>query len=383
MQEQRVIYRQEAASQIDFPAIGKALNSLNLGTVDLKRLSQKHGDTEFLANLITNEVKDAKSQPDAVIFAGPKVMLDDGLSPETLKQLGDVKLPVFYMNYNLNPQVNPWRDAIGNAVKYLKGLEFTITPSPRPVFRLDRDHGPYCKIKVRENGRQQRCLAITHAGISLLLCSSRRSPAPVVAQKFGAAENLAPYIPTPQIIVERMLEAGHVKAGDMVYDLGSGDGRVVITAAQKFGARAVGVEILPDLCQKAVDRIKALGLRGSRPDGGRQRFARGPQSGRRGDDVPPHQFERASETQPGEGPAARRPRGFQRISRQRLEVVGSGPCEDRIHGPRHLRLRNRADEVSGRTAPGSGLPLPKVPQCRHPGSISGKICELSASVRSL
>ncbi len=83
---------------------------------------------------------------------------------------------------------------------------------------------------------------------------------PLAAQKFGAAENLAPYIPTPQIIVEKMLEAGHVKPGDMVYDLGSGDGRVVITAAQKFGARAVGVEILPDLCQKAMDRIKVLGL---------------------------------------------------------------------------------------------------------------------------
>jgi len=46
----------------------------------------------------------------------------------------------------------------------------------------------------------------------------------------------------------------------MVYDLGSGDCRVVITAAQKYGARAVWVEILPDLCQKAVERIKQLGL---------------------------------------------------------------------------------------------------------------------------
>jgi hypothetical protein len=133
MQEQRVIYRQEGASQIDFPAIGKALNSLNLGTVDLKRLSQKHGDSEFLASLITKELKDEKQQPDAVIFAGPKVMLDDGLSPDTLKQLSDVKLPVFYMNYNLNPQVNPWRDAIGSTVRYLKGIEFTIT-RPRDLF---------------------------------------------------------------------------------------------------------------------------------------------------------------------------------------------------------------------------------------------------------
>jgi ubiquinone/menaquinone biosynthesis C-methylase UbiE len=83
---------------------------------------------------------------------------------------------------------------------------------------------------------------------------------PSLAQKFGAAENLAPYIPTPQAIVERMLEAGHVTPDDVVYDLGSGDGRVVITAAQKFGAHAVGVEILPDLCRQTRARIKSLGL---------------------------------------------------------------------------------------------------------------------------
>jgi hypothetical protein len=133
MQEQRVIYRQEDANQIDFPALGHALTSLNLGTVDLKRLSQKHGDSEFLSKLITSEVKDDKRSPDAVIFAGPKIMLDDGLPNETLKQLADVKFPVFYMNYNLNPQVNPWRDAIGSAVKALKGAEFTIA-RPRDLF---------------------------------------------------------------------------------------------------------------------------------------------------------------------------------------------------------------------------------------------------------
>ncbi|HYW41302.1 MAG TPA: acetyltransferase [Bryobacteraceae bacterium] len=133
MQEQRVLYRQENASQIDFPALGKALSSLNLGTVDLKRLSQKHGDTEFLSNLITKELREDKQPADAVIFAGPKVMLDDGLPPDTLKQLADVKTPVFYMNYTLNPQTNPWRDAIGNAVRYLKGLEYTIS-RPRDVF---------------------------------------------------------------------------------------------------------------------------------------------------------------------------------------------------------------------------------------------------------
>jgi ubiquinone/menaquinone biosynthesis C-methylase UbiE len=92
--------------------------------------------------------------------------------------------------------------------------------------------------------------------IALLLAAGSL---PGGAQQFGA-ENLAPYIPTPQEAVDRMLEAAHVKPGDVVYDLGSGDGRIVITAAQKFGARGVGVEIRPDLCRKARERIKSLGL---------------------------------------------------------------------------------------------------------------------------
>src|SRR5215471_70948 len=125
MQEQRVIYRQENTSRIDFPALGDAMGSLNLGTVDLKRLSQKNGETDFLTNLITDEMKNEK--PDAVIFASPKVMLDANVPQDSLKQLGEVDYPVFYMNYNLNTQANPWRDAIGNAVKKLKGFEFTIT----------------------------------------------------------------------------------------------------------------------------------------------------------------------------------------------------------------------------------------------------------------
>lgn len=133
VQEQRVLYRQDDAANIDFPALGKALQGLNLGTVDLKRLTQKHGDTEFLTSLITTELKHEGEQPDAVIFAGPKVLLEESIPQETLKQLGDVKPAVFYMNYSLNPQANPWRDAIGTAVKYFKGVEYTIS-RPRDLF---------------------------------------------------------------------------------------------------------------------------------------------------------------------------------------------------------------------------------------------------------
>jgi len=133
MQEQRVIYRQDSAAQIDFPALGEALTSLNLGTVNLKNLEQKHSDTDFLGSLMKREMKGDADQPDAMIIAGPKVMLDDAVPQDTLKDIGEPRYPVFYMNYNLNPQANPWRDAIGSAVKTMKGAEYTIS-RPRDLF---------------------------------------------------------------------------------------------------------------------------------------------------------------------------------------------------------------------------------------------------------
>lgn len=59
----------------------------------------------------------------------------------------------------------------------------------------------------------------------------------------GVAPQDAPFVPTPQPVVEAMLRLAGVGADDVVYDLGSGDGRVVITAARQFGARGVGVEL--------------------------------------------------------------------------------------------------------------------------------------------
>ena len=76
----------------------------------------------------------------------------------------------------------------------------------------------------------------------------------------SADEKLAPYYPTPETIVEKMLELGGLRAGEKMYDLGSGDGRIVIMAAQKFHADAVGVELDKDLCRQSMARIQKLGL---------------------------------------------------------------------------------------------------------------------------
>lgn len=65
-----------------------------------------------------------------------------------------------------------------------------------------------------------------------------------------------PYVPTKPAVVEAMLNLAGVKEGDVVYDLGCGDGRIVITAAQKYGATGVGVDIDPDRINEANENAK-------------------------------------------------------------------------------------------------------------------------------
>jgi protein-L-isoaspartate O-methyltransferase len=85
-------------------------------------------------------------------------------------------------------------------------------------------------------------------------------PIDLSAQDGQFSDRISPYVSTPQRVVEKMLELAEVTDGDTVYDLGSGDGRIVITAAQKFGARAVGVEIRGELAAQSSKEIERLGL---------------------------------------------------------------------------------------------------------------------------
>lgn len=70
----------------------------------------------------------------------------------------------------------------------------------------------------------------------------------------------APYVPTPEHIVLQMLELADVSSEDVVYDLGSGDGRIVIAAARDFGARGVGIEIDHELIKQARQNAEAAGV---------------------------------------------------------------------------------------------------------------------------
>jgi SAM-dependent methyltransferase len=69
-----------------------------------------------------------------------------------------------------------------------------------------------------------------------------------------------PYEPSPQPVVDRMLELGKVNKNDLLYDLGSGDGRIVITAAKKYGARGIGIDIDPQRIAEAKANAKKAGV---------------------------------------------------------------------------------------------------------------------------
>lgn len=71
---------------------------------------------------------------------------------------------------------------------------------------------------------------------------------------------IAPFVPSPAQVIEYMLKLADLKAGEVFFDLGAGDGRTVIMAAKSFGARAVGVELREDLAKKALSIINESGL---------------------------------------------------------------------------------------------------------------------------
>lgn len=96
------------------------------------------------------------------------------------------------------------------------------------------------------------------ASAALLVLASTCAIAQTKFQHYR--NSLAPYVVSPQRIVDRMLELAELKPGETLYDLGSGDGRIIITAAQRYHAKAVGVEISDALVSSSMERIAKLGL---------------------------------------------------------------------------------------------------------------------------
>jgi SAM-dependent methyltransferase len=103
---------------------------------------------------------------------------------------------------------------------------------------------------------------ITVSGLLVLCGTSAFAQSPLYGQQRAKhyANSLAPYVVSPQQIVDRMLELADIKPGETLYDLGSGDGRVLITAVQRYHAKAVGIEISETLVKSTTERIQKMGL---------------------------------------------------------------------------------------------------------------------------
>ena len=120
----------------------------------------------------------------------------------------------------------------------------------------------------------QRITLATIIGLSFISvgCSTTSNPPidrtgtadpltdPAIAQSSPLRSPDVVYVPTPQVVVDRMLAIANVNSKDVLYDLGSGDGRIPITAARKFGIRATGIDINPQRIKEANANAKKAGV---------------------------------------------------------------------------------------------------------------------------
>ena len=104
-----------------------------------------------------------------------------------------------------------------------------------------------------------RCIAATLAIVAMALAAPAAAAATDTAPVAEPPELMVPYVPTAPEVVDRMLQMAKVEKKDLVYDLGCGDGRIVITAAKKYGARGVGVDIDPKRIEEAQANLGEAG----------------------------------------------------------------------------------------------------------------------------
>jgi tRNA G37 N-methylase Trm5 len=99
---------------------------------------------------------------------------------------------------------------------------------------------------------------ITAAGVPCL--QAQKADAPPASKTETSRRPDVVFVPTPQEAVEKMLEAAEIKKGDILYDLGCGDGRIVVTAAKKYGAKAIGIDIDPERVKESRENVRTNGV---------------------------------------------------------------------------------------------------------------------------
>ena len=256
-------------------------------------------------------------------------MLDASVPEDSLKPLTGIDYPVFYVNYALNPQAIPWRDSIGRAIRVFRGTEYTIS-RPRDLWFSMSEHGlAYSKIKAGAGRVFRSILRRDLMRWPMVVAAIALASLPASAQNSRFANKLAPFVTSSVKIVDRMLEMAASEGGRKLYDLGCGDGRILIEAAGKYKVKAVGVEISPKLVEEGREehrRRRACGS-GQRIQG---RLA-GDRSERRRrrDHLPCDVLERKAEASAGALSQGRRARDLARLCGARLEAPHIERADDR------------------------------------------------------
>jgi len=122
--DQRAFYRQKESAGIDFPALGKAIQALELGTVEYERLKLERGQRWFLAELLEQEIGQ-EPRPDVLIIVSPRLLMWKDVPDKDLKKLGPPGFPVFYIKTGRIPLPDQ-TDAIGRVIRLFKGREYRI-----------------------------------------------------------------------------------------------------------------------------------------------------------------------------------------------------------------------------------------------------------------
>jgi hypothetical protein len=138
MQQERVIFEEHDVTRIDFPALGESVESISGGVVDVAQLEDEDSGRRFLEELLQGHLQPREPNPDAIIFVGPKLVLERKISDQILADGEHVKSPIFYLIYDRNPRAFPWRDTLSSVLKPFQSLEYSIT-IPRDFGRAMKD----------------------------------------------------------------------------------------------------------------------------------------------------------------------------------------------------------------------------------------------------
>jgi hypothetical protein len=132
LRDQKIIYREVKEDQVDFLALERAMQSATTGTIDISLLRDPQSETHFVTGLLADQLAAQADPSDAIVIVGAKVSLDRKIPLDSLKAKGSAACPVFYLNYNSNPN-EPWPDTIGAALKAYKGATTYNIALPRDV----------------------------------------------------------------------------------------------------------------------------------------------------------------------------------------------------------------------------------------------------------